>query len=361
MTSIYTERENILPHHAEWLDRCGAKWEGGQSFSKFYPASLVVFNGKVKNGFTPAISELISDSYTHTPTGTEFCERVAEILGVEKPVFEQFGNSEQVDISKKETTTDHIPYVGQKVDEQDKLFPGRNNTMGEGSLTQEDIEILLGDSIVKPIKGMAIEVSRLSESDKESLSMLQYSFQTSIKQAIKNNLCVGFWSFGSSGFSDKNFYKSAGFTITESPTEFREYVAQQTGKEYKKTADYDVQKFVANREGMAERLAKAPFTNEELMDLPDEEIGKLNFGKPTYPHKTYRILDSLDGIPLDTRIPLSEWIPPMGPKGLVAFISEGWFEKGYLLSIEETRVFIRYGEGKSASFEIKDGHWMRIV
>jgi len=333
--SIYTESAPLLARKdlVEWLDGCGAVWGSGAVFSKsealVYP--YVCFGGPPVKYFQAGSSyHLFEGKYTHIPTGTEFCERVAEILGVEKPVFEQFGNSEQVDISKKETTTDHIPYVGQKVDEQDKLFPGRNNTMGEGSLTQEDIEILLGDSIVKPIKGMAIEVSRLSESDKESLSMLQYSFQASIKQAIKNNLCVGFWSFGSSGFSDKNFYKSAGFTITESPTEFREYVAQQTGKEYKKEWG---------------QTHGNPRTSQPVSE--------------SYKFKTYRILDSLDGIPMDTRIPLSEWIPPMGVE--VCFIEYGneYWHKGFVVSVAKTFAVIEVGVKRMDV--LLDGHWMRIV
>jgi len=151
MNSIYTERENILPHHAEWLDGCGAKWCDGEDFSKQQEiAKYVLFSdsGAVEDdGYYFFNEDNPKERWKHIPDPEEFCERVAEILGVEKPVFEQFGNSEQVDISKTETTTDHIPYVGEKVDEQDKLFPGRNNTMGEGSLTQEDIHTLLGDKV----------------------------------------------------------------------------------------------------------------------------------------------------------------------------------------------------------------------
>jgi hypothetical protein len=241
-------------------------------------------------------------------------------------------------------------------DDHDKLFPGRNNTMGEGSLTQEDIEILLGDSIVKPIKGMAIEFDRLSEEEKEWLLLNHNQAMSALGNSTEQFNYIGAYDDGGLGCCFKDHYLTQDFTITESPTEFMQYVAQQTGKEYKKTAAYDVQKFVANREGMAERLAKAPFTNEELMDLPDEEIGKLNFGKPTYPHKTYRILDSLDGIPLDKRIPLSEWIPPVGKKVLV--ITENWFMDGFFERIESKIIFETAQGSKALTL---DGHWMRIV
>ena len=45
--SIYTERENILPHHAEWLDVCRATWAYGDvSFVKYKQVTdLTIFNG----------------------------------------------------------------------------------------------------------------------------------------------------------------------------------------------------------------------------------------------------------------------------------------------------------------------------
>jgi len=274
--SIYIERENIQPHHAEWLDGCGAVWWINRvRFSLRHDISEVSFIAFCVSDNTFLTS--YDESYTHIPTGTEFCECVAEILGLPKPTFE-------VDISKKETTTE-------------------------------------------PIKGMAIEASRLSESDKKSLSMPQYSFQTSIKQAIKNNLCVGFWSFGSSGFSDKNFYKSAGFTITESPAEFLKYVAQQTGKEYKKEWG---------------QTHGNPRTSQPVSE--------------SYKFKTYRILDSLDNVPLDKRIPLSEWIPPVGKK--VLLITKDWFMDGYFDRVESKIIFETVEGSKAFSL---DGHWMRIV
>jgi len=279
MNSIYTERENIQPHHAEWLDGCGAVWWINRvRFSLRHDISEVSFIAFCVSDNTFLTS--YDESYTHIPTGTEFCECVAEILGLPKPTFE-------VDISKTETTTE-------------------------------------------PIKGMAIEVSRLSESDKKSLSMPQYSFQTSIKQAIKNNLCVGFWSFGSSGFSDKNFYKSAGFTITESPTEFLKYVAQQTGKEYKKEWG---------------QTHGNPRTSQPVSE--------------SYKFKTYRILDSLDGIPLDKRIPLSEWIPPFGEEVLI--LSKFLKAVGHVKAINHGNRITFWMNYKADMNLDLDGHWMRIV
>ena len=321
--SIYTERENILPHHAEWLDGCGATWRSNRKFSKndskyrYIEFSMWIDNHRF------VIADPIGEDSTHIPTGTEFCERVAEILGVEKPVFEQFGNSEQVDISKKETTTDHIPYVGQKVDEQDKLFPGRNNTMGEGSLTQEDIEILLGDSIVKPIKGMAIDVNLLGEDEREWL----YVIDTGILSDWSKWTYCSYCPQGEVNLCEKSYIERLGITITESPAEFLKYVAQQTGKEYKKEWG---------------QTHGNPRTSQPVSE--------------SYKFKTYRILDSLDGIPLDKRIPLSEWIPPVGKK--VLLITKDWFMDGYFDRVESKIIFETVKGSKASSL---DGHWMRIV
>jgi hypothetical protein len=145
---------------------------------------------------------------------------------------------------------------------------------------------------------------------------------------------VGFWSFGSSGFSDKNFYKSAGFTITESPTEFLEYVGKQTGKEWEAEPD----NILSKKE--IERII--------------EGIGL----EPTYPHKTYRILDSLDGIPLDTRIPLSEWIPPFLQR--VLFIKNDEFKAVYVCDISKDGLNVFDGVSNLILSDL-DGHWMRIV
>jgi len=321
--SIYTERENILPHHAEWLDGCGAVWWINRvRFSLRHDISEVSFIAFCVSDNTFLTS--YDESYTHIPTGTEFCECVAEILGLEKPLFgvDKFIASDlRVGISKTETTTDHIPYVGKKVDEQDKLFPGRDNTMGEGALTQEDIEILLGDSIVKPIKGMAIEVSRLSEEERNYIQSLrsisclwnEWTYCSFTKEY--NNLC------------NKDYILLNDITITESPAEFLKYVAQQTGKEYKKEWG---------------QTHGNPRTSQPVSE--------------SYKFKTYRILDSLDNVPLDKRIPLSEWIPPVGKK--VLLITKDWFMDGYFDRVESKIIFETVKGSKAFSL---DGHWMRIV
>ena len=282
--SIYTERENILPHHAEWLDGCGATWLiFNTKFSTGVNARMgnIIFNGMKQNGFSHAYDPDIN--YIHIPTGTEFCECVAEILGLPKPTFE-------VDISKTETTTE-------------------------------------------PIKGMAIEVSRLSGEDKDKLSKWDSVWGLIFPIAEKKNYAVCYWPDKVPGHALIDFYKQEGFTITESPTEFLKYVKQQTGKEYK-TKEKNI----------------GDVLNEKFLDL---------FDSPTYPHKIYRILDSLDGIPLDTRIPLSECIPPFGVE-LVFIDSVNWV-KGCLVSIMESYVNILVeGESEPDMMEI-DGHWMRIV
>lgn len=91
--------------------------------------------------------------------------------------------------------------------------------------------------------------------------------------------------------------------------------------------------------------------------IADEQDESFYLGKPDklYPHKTYRILDSLDGIPLDTRIPLSEWIPPFGEEVLWIFKDSRFFSgldrvgsQGITVSAMDIRLPL-------------SGHWMRIV
>ena len=79
-----------------------------------------------------------------------------------------------------------------------------------------------------------------------------------------------------------------------------------------------------------------------------------------HPHKTYRILDSLDGIPFDTRIPLSEWIPPTSV--LLVFIEkDNWF-RASLESISRTHArIIEEGDRDEYLVRLLDGYWMRIV
>ena len=93
--SIYTERENILPHHAEWLDGCGAKWVIGKTFSELQYEKV----GFETLGGIWRFTAIPLDVCTHIPTGTEFCERVAAIMGLPNPIFE-------VGIRENRTTTE---------------------------------------------------------------------------------------------------------------------------------------------------------------------------------------------------------------------------------------------------------------
>jgi hypothetical protein len=98
--------------------------------------------------------------------------------------------------------------------------------------------------------------------------------------------------------------------------------------------------------------------NGTFYATPEMEAMKEEFDVPFYPHKTYRVLDSLDGIPLDTRIPLSEWIPPMDSE--VAVISNKRMI-GIVKGIKNNCVLI-YAQGSRYDEMISlDGHWMRIV
>jgi len=212
--------------------------------------------------------------------------------------------------------------------------------MGEGALTQEDIETLIGDSIVKSIKGMAIEVSRLSEEDKKWLLKNHNHGMSAIQSVNEKFNVLGAYNLGGLGCYTQEYYADMGFTITDSPQVFMEYVAQQTGKKYV------AKKFLENFE-------------------PDET--KINLGiestisktETVYPHKTYRILDSLDGIPLDKRFKLSEWIPPFGVDVCILHANGSW-NKGSVNGIFENYIEISE-EGYDDSSVMWDGHWMRIV
>ena len=202
--SIYTEYSNLTPDEIQWLDGCGATWESGEIFSKYKMRYMqVVFNGRVFH-----LQSLGSD-WQKIPTGSEFCERVAEILGIDKPVF------------------------------------------GES--------LLSGDP----------------------------------------------------------------------PTfdEIRE----------------------ANVFGTVSGSAPSDATKEAL-----SKIGNM----PVNPaHKTYRVLDSLDGISFDKRIPLSEWIPPC--KLEVLFISKSIHLFGEFVRIDFQGIIMKDKDG--FHYMLEDGHWMRIV
>ncbi|ATN94991.1 hypothetical protein [Leptospira phage LE3] len=314
--SIYTERENILPHHAEWLDGCGAKWKGsGESFIEAMPNqyTYIVYeqiNGiyKFAGGFEGGYAKY--PDYTHIPTGTEFCERVAEILGLPKPTFE-------VGIRENRTTTDHIPDVGEKVEQ---------------------------------IKGMAIDANLLNE---DQIKWLESFGKVTIMQALQNrNQRFIYLVFGRLQYHEMQNLSANGYTITESPTEFLEYVGKQTGKEYKPPRGFDP------KDGIPPNLG----TNEAIDSYKKKiraEIQSQPVSEP-YKFKTYHILDSLDEIPLDKRIPLSEWIPPFG-KSIMFIISEDRCAWAKITGIHNGGICIQHMMDDSEDMIPLDGHWMRIV
>lgn len=109
---------------------------------------------------------------------------------------------------------------------------------------------------------------------------------------------------------------------------------------------------IPDPEQFCREVAKRLGIEEPKFDhLPD-------VGKVIHPHKTYRVLDSLDGIPLDTRIPLSEWIPPMESE--VAVISNKRMI-GVVKAIKNNCVLL-YAQGTRYEEMVSlDGHWMRIL
>lgn len=193
--SIYTEYANITPEHKTWLDGCGAKWLQGERFRQF-PIfySKIVFEGKYFYNY-----DVPNMTRPCAKTGSEFCERVAEILGIEKPVF---GDKPEV----------------------------------EG-------------------KGLAIEVSQLREEDIETLvEMCGESWAEVPKQALKNkNERYLFYKEGGLDCHHKMGLKNLGVTITESVPEFMRYVAKKTGKLSEAGAWSTVSNFAYRKEIANER------------------------------------------------------------------------------------------------------------
>lgn len=318
MNSIYIESEKIQARKdiVEWLDGCGATWALGERFSEIgrsileelaKPDKFVWFNHPIhKSKFSFGRAE---NKHTHCQTPEQFCELIAESLGIDKPVF------------------------GEVNDQNDHT-----------------------ESHLKPIKGIAIEVSRLSEDDKKWLKNIYPTWNEYYKFCVCSKLEGE--KFNYIDMCGPLLVKNRGYTITDSPKVFMEYVAQQAGKEY-----------------MSEPVAelRASMIHDSLDDGPsfgdiakalgvDDDSWKLRH--PSYPHKTYRILDSLDGIPLDKRFKLSEWIPPM-EKELIFIDSKNW-AKGKLDSLMIDTVRGSYArvkeEGQPNLQKISlDGEWMRIV
>jgi len=286
MNGLHTEYTNLTPYHIRWLDGCGKLWVGNRSvFSKYIPNEASVCYSILTNSFEKCRTQYYEENnYTHCPTGDAFCQGVAKILGIE--------------------------YVPEKAE----------------------------------IKGMAIEVSRLSEEDRGHLSDFCGEYEHIISVAEHNNEAVSF-GCGHANFAPLDFYKQAGYTITESPNEFLKYVAQQTGKEYKPN--------LIGKEFTATFLDESGEIDAEAW----EKIKASQLMKE-FPHKAYRILDSLDNVQLDKRIPLSEWVPPY--KGQVAVIKEDCFFRGTFYAIVESGVEFKDEKGMFEVLPI-DGHWMKIV
>lgn len=242
--SIYTEYANLSPDHIEWLDGCGATWESGEIFSKYKMRYMqVVFNGRVFH------RQSLGSDWQKIPTGSEFCERVAEILGIEKPVF--------------------------------------------------------GDKFIKAFEPNEEEINKgIDKAEKE--------WEVKEKPPL--------------GLTPKYIHDR-----------MREQEIQEAIDRYK----------LANKEVPEEWL-------REHFDLISKE------GALAHPHRTYRVLDSLDGVPFDKRIPLSEWIPPFEVE--VLFIIGKNFFKGNLNQITKDEITLReLGEGEWEIVKTLDGHWMRIV
>lgn len=313
--SIYTEYANLTPENIQWLDGCGATWSGTDKlkFSEFkcLPIWQVMLTdyASTKDGYV--FQWRYKDQITnqiHILTGSEFCERVAEILGIEKPVFAS--------------------------DLKDKLVK----------------KLELHDRMERPLpegedKELAIEVSQLREEDIEALvEMCGEAWAEVPKQALKNkNERYLFYREGGLDCHHKMGLKNLGVTITESVPEFMRYVAKKTGKKWE------------------DKLFNDAFFNNDSSNImsPDEvdAIIQSIASPPTYPHRLYRVLDSLDGIPFDTRIPLSEWVPPF--LKIVLLITEDDQVIGQLTKIIENEIWF------NCNFKNKivplDGHWMRIV
>jgi len=86
--SIYTERENILPHHAEWLDGCGARsYLGNTLLEMFKNNPYISYTNYFENRWI--LYDGNDERMAYILTGSEFCEKIAEILKIQKPTFDK--------------------------------------------------------------------------------------------------------------------------------------------------------------------------------------------------------------------------------------------------------------------------------
>lgn len=304
--SIYTEYANLTPDHVAWLDGCGAERE---NLSYNEKNRYVCFNsGNTKLWFIEMGHSMFM-RYTHIHTGSEFCQRVAEILGIDKPVFAS--------------------------DLKDKLVK----------------KLEMHDRMERPLpedKGLVIEVNLLSEEDKKFLTDCDSTFYIVIREATRLGYAVSFWAEKMAGHARIDFYRHEGLRITTDPNEFMRYVAAKTGKEWKPKGDEFIESFEPNDEEINKGI-------ENAIKQSDKDDWKIW----DYPHRTYRVLDSLDGIPFDTRIPLSEWIPPFGVD--LIFISDADWYRGIVHAMDQRFIYLLVKGEEEECIVPLDGHWMRIV
>lgn len=131
------------------------------------------------------------------------------------------------------------------------------------------------------------------------------------------------------------YYNAEGYTHCQTPEQFCGLIAESLG------------------------IGKPVFN--EVNDQNDHTESHM---KPSYPHKTYRILDSLDGIPLDKRFKLSEFpLPPFGKE--VLFVIKGKFFRACVSEIKQNVIVLGGADRGFANDYLEhkdlDGHWMRIV
>lgn len=181
-------------------------------------------------------------------------------------------------------------------------------------------------------KGLAIDVKLLSEGDRGWIvDNIQFGHRL-LNNALSHSAAVGY--LDGMGWSEIVYYERVGHRITTDPNEFMRYVADKTGKEWE------------------------PVNGKLMNDSDIEAIIDLIGTPPTYPHKTYRVLDSLDGVPFDTRIPLSEWVPPFGVEVLFIFKEKSLFSS--IMKIYKNGLAFD-NNMIGANWKHFDGHWMRIV
>lgn len=163
-------------------------------------------------------------------------------------------------------------------------------------------------------------------------------------------------------FDGKYFYNYDVPSMTrpcaKTGSEFCERVAEILGIEKPVFGDKFIKAFEPNEEEINKGIDKAE-KEWQAKDKVGEDLKEFGIPiQPTHPHRTYRVLDSLDVIPFDTRMPLSEWIPPMGAE--VIFIVKNEVIPGHVKSIGYNHCIV-WAKTNKEEYVPLDGHWMRIV